>query len=134
MKAVATFLVLFLLAACGTLHPAMPGFLGTYDLVSFGTRPVPNPEVGRLWMEVSSQGTWEMFEEPRTRFGGTRGVYVVADTVEGCVRVNMWTEVSAGARAPMQFCPEEGGFFAYLNPLWLRDLSLDGSMTFKKRQ
>jgi hypothetical protein len=134
MRRTATFCFFALVAACATVPTAMSGIPGTYDLVSLGSQDLPTAGIQRLWMILTPQGTWEMHEEPGTRFGGTRGLYAMGDTLDACYRLSLWPESDPGARASMDFCPEETESIAYLVPAWLEDLTLDGPMVFRKRR
>lgn len=134
MRAVATFFVLALLGACAMQQATLPGIPGTYDLVSFGGQAMPTQQISRLWMVMTPQGTWEMYEEPGTVFGGTRGIYAMGDTLDTCFSLSFWPESNPGARVPMQVCPQEENGVAYLTPSWLRSVTLDGPMVFKKRE
>jgi hypothetical protein len=95
---------------------------------------MPTPSIHRLWIEISPQGTWQMFEEPGTRFGGTRGLFAMGDTLEACFTFNMWPERDPRARGAMEFCPQDADSLVYLNPAWIGNLDLDGPMVFKRRR
>ena len=134
MRVVTSLSVITLLTACAVAPTAMVDIRGTYDLVSLGSQPVPTSEVSRLWMEVTTQGTWEMFEEPGARFGGTRGIYATGDTLDACYRFTLWPESYPGSKASMDVCPGEPDWLAYVDPAWLPELNLDGPMVFRRRK
>lgn len=134
MKTLATVLVFVALLACATSRGVIHNLAGTYDLVSLGSQPIPSADIARLWIEITPQGTWQMFEEPGARFGGTRGLFAMGDTIDSCFTFNMWPETDPRARGAMEFCPQETDSLVYLNPAWVRDLNLDGPLVFKRRR
>jgi hypothetical protein len=134
LKTLVRSVVFVLLTSCVTSQgaPPPPEVLGTFDLVRLGSEPVPNARINRFWFEFSSQGTWELFQEPLGS-GTTRGRFSVGELVGGCYQVEMWLYSAPAERSPMEFCGNEMRWYAYHN-LGLVSLNLSEPMLFRKRR